>query len=242
MISKNELYIKEINQKIRYLESREQCRDFILGKCTRGAGCRFSHTVVHPEGIPKKVMMADLYGDSEAKSADEEPEDCFYWMRGSCKFANNCSNIHAMEKYGTMQKQKKNAAGAAVGGRKRSSSHGTLQSFQRGSGLRGSGLDPVAEENLPSIPTMKQMEKQLEMFKNQNQLGMMEIPQRSHSKGAKEAEIQELQGASQNIKFQAQMALARLESLKTAAAMTGDRNQMSVIQSALARKGRDNAN
>ena len=198
--------------------------------------------MVHPEGIPKKVMMADLYGDSEAKSADEEPEDCFYWMRGSCKFANNCSNIHAMEKYGTMQKQKKNAAGAAVGGRKRSSSHGTLQSFQRGSGLRGSGLDPVAEENLPSIPTMKQMEKQLEMFKNQNQLGMMEIPQRSHSKGAKEAEIQELQGASQNIKFQAQMALARLESLKTAAAMTGDRNQMSVIQSALARKGRDNAN
>ena len=237
MLEKNEKYIKEIQQKIAYLEKKETCKDFLAGKCIRGSACRYSHDVTNKE-VPREVMAQILYGEGDVRKAEQQQQgsqsmtisfdqdDCFHWMRGSCRYGQNCKKTHNMEKYGVMLSNN----GEKPGARKRSSSHGTIQSFQRGSGQKGGNLDPINE----SPKNFTQMKKQLD--KQRMELGLMEIPQSSFSAGAKDVEIQRLHEASGKLDFQAQMALARLESIKETSRMTGDRVQQLRIQESVYQK------
>ena len=163
---------------------------------------------------------------SQSMTISFDQDDCFHWMRGSCRYGQNCKKTHNMEKYGVMLSNN----GEKPGARKRSSSHGTIQSFQRGSGQKGGNLDPINE----SPKNFTQMKKQLD--KQRMELGLMEIPQSSFSAGAKDVEIQRLHEASGKLDFQAQMALARLESIKETSRMTGDRVQQLRIQESVYQK------
>ena len=127
------------SEKVKYLQKRQECRDFKKGRCMRGANCKFAHML--PETATAMAEMNVTVNNEVAGGASgagaqqgEGRKHCIHYERGHCRMGPNCKFIHEGSRYGS---------------RPRSSSHGSNQGFVRPPRVTGN-LGVVQEQ--PGLP------------------------------------------------------------------------------------------
>ena len=180
----------ELTQREEFVKTRSVCRDWLKGNCRR-QNCKFAHSKDPGQTNAAAVMRNQLNpegsqssqaGNQGGQSVPLHMQDCYHWLRGFCRNGDNCTRRHTKEMCGT---------------RKRSNSHGTLQSFQQGA---GNNFVPGALAPLKETGT--------EMVK------MPEIaPNLQYSKEALKQQIADLEKASTNWGFGEQMVQEQLNML-----------------------------
>ena len=143
----------EAKERVKFLESRQVCRDFTEGRCRRGQSCKFAHvlsTTMREDTV--RQMAANTQPNQPTPSGfgavggqglyqpSGEEGNCIHFERGYCKFGNTCEKTHDPTKYAT---------------RPRSGSHGSNQGFRGRSRPTVGTLGAIAETGSPQrLPEM----------------------------------------------------------------------------------------
>ena len=146
----------EAKERVKFLESRQVCRDFTEGRCRRGQSCKFAHvlstTMREDTGRqmtantqpsqpgPATPSGFGAVGGQGLYQPSGEEGNCIHFERGYCKFGNTCEKTHDPTKYAT---------------RPRSGSHGSNQGFRGRSRPTVGTLGAIAETGSPQrLPEM----------------------------------------------------------------------------------------
>jgi len=81
---------------------KRPCIDFINGKCTRGAGCKYDHDKSGRKSQspkrgkpPSRTSSRDKSGRVSRSPSGRVKPKCFLFEKGTCKFGSNCKFSHS---------------------------------------------------------------------------------------------------------------------------------------------------